>query len=41
MFNERTCGTKEAAIERVSKKKRYEDAEYFEGDIPKDYKWFY
>jgi hypothetical protein len=34
MFTERTCGTKEAAIERVSElKKRYEDAEYFEGDI--------
>lgn len=39
---ERTCGTKEAAEKRVSELKNiYEDAEYFEGKIPKGYKWFY
>jgi len=39
---ERTCGTKEAAERRVSELKNiYDDAEYFEGEIPKDYKWFY
>lgn len=39
---ERTCGTKEAAEKRVSKLKNiYEDAQYFEGEIPKGYKWFY
>ncbi len=39
---ERTCGTKEAAEKRVSELKNiYEDAEYFEGEIPKGYKWFY
>lgn len=39
---ERTCGTKDATIKRVSELKSiYQDAEYFEGEIPKDYKWFY
>ena len=39
---ERTCGTKEAAEQRVAELKNiYQDAEYFEGEIPKDYKWFY
>ena len=39
---ERTCGTIEAAEERVIElKKRYEDAVYFENYIPKDYEWFY
>lgn len=39
---ERTCGDKEAAERRVSElKKIYEDAEYFETEIPKDYKWLY
>ena len=39
---ERTCGTKEAAEKRVKElKNRYEDAEYFENEIPKGYRWFY
>jgi len=39
---ERTCGTKESAEKRVSElKKIYDDAEYFENEIPKFYKWFY
>ena len=39
---ERTCGTKESAEKRVSElKKIYDDAEYFENDIPKGYKWLY
>lgn len=39
---ERTCGTKEAAESRVKElRKLYQDAEYFENDIPKDYVWFY
>jgi len=39
---ERTCGTKEAAEQRVNELKSiYQDAEYFENEIPKDYKWFY
>lgn len=39
---ERTCGTIEAAKRRVSELKNiYDGAEYFEGEIPKSYKWFY
>ena len=39
---ERTCGTKEAAENRVAELKNiYQYAEYFEGEIPKGYKWFY
>ena len=39
---ERTCGTKDAAEKRVAElKNTYENAEYFEGEIPKEYKWFY
>jgi hypothetical protein len=39
---ERTCGTKAVAEKRVDELKTiYEDAEYFENEIPKDYKWFY
>ena len=41
-FYERTCGTKEAAQERVDKLKNiYDDAIWFENEIPKDYKYFY
>lgn len=39
---ERTCGTKQAAEDRVVElKKHYDDALYFENDIPKDFKYFY
>lgn len=39
---ERTCGTIEAAIERVAKLKlTYADALFFTDDIPKDFKYFY
>lgn len=39
---ERTCGTKLAAETRVDElKKLYSDALFFEGNIPKDFKWFY
>ena len=39
---ERTCGTEEAAKERVVLlKKTYPDAVYFHNDIPKDFKYFY
>lgn len=39
---ERTCSSKIAAEQQVAKlKKFYEDAEYFENEIPKNYKWFY
>ena len=39
---ERTCGTKEAAERRISELKNiYGYAEYFVGEIPKEYKWFY
>lgn len=34
---ERTCGTKDAAEKRVTElKNRYDDAVYFEGELPKD-----
>lgn len=41
---ERTCGTKEAADERINFLKeeyRYDDAFYFKNDIPKGFKYFY
>lgn len=39
---ERTCGVVKAAQERVNElKKRYDDAIFFENNIPKDLKWFY
>ena len=39
---ERTCGTEQAAIDRVAYLKTiYNNAEYFKSEIPKDYKWFY
>lgn len=39
---ERTCGTKQSAEQRVAELKEiYDDAEYFNNEIPKGYKWFY
>ena len=39
---ERICGTKEAAKQRIDiLKRRYKNAEYFENNIPKNYKYFY
>jgi len=39
---ERTCGTLEAAVERVIKLKlTYADALFFKDDIPKDFKYYY
>jgi len=41
-FYERTCGTKDAAEQRVKHLKNiYDDAVWFENEIPKDYKYFY
>lgn len=37
----RTCGTKKSAEDRVIQlKKHYDDAFYFENDIPKNFKYF-
>ena len=41
---ERTCGTKEAAEDRIKTLKNeygYENAEYFKNEIPKDYIYYY
>jgi hypothetical protein len=39
---DRTCSTKEAAENRVNELKTiYEHSEYFENEIPKNYKWLY
>lgn len=39
---ERTCGCEKVAKDRVIElKKIYSDALYFNGDIPKDFKYFY
>lgn len=41
-FYDRTCGDKKATEERlIELKKIYYDAIYFEGDIPKEFKYFY
>lgn len=41
-FYERTCGSKKAAEDRVKNlKKTHDNAEHFENEIPKGYKYFY